>query len=78
MNIMKTEFTKMEQPVKQKRCAQKTKRLISMIAFGTCCGFLLGHPGCATPGHLPRPPGLSMASVAPLNSQAVLYLSVVH
>ena len=65
---MQTEFAKADQPLKQKRFTKKTKRLASMIAFGSCCGFLLGHPGCLTPGNLPRPPGLSLASAPQIKS----------
>jgi hypothetical protein len=60
----------------KKNPAKKTKRLASMIAIGSCCGFLFGH-GCVTPGGLPRPPGLSMASARSVELSP-LYASVVN
>ena len=44
-----------------------SKRLAGIIGFGLCCGFLVAPPGCRhTPGHLPHPPGLSLATALKL------------
>jgi hypothetical protein len=65
---MKTKSTKTFLPLQPTVAAKKTKRLAGIIGFGLCCGFLVGPPGCAAPGKLPHPPGLSAPNAPQLIS----------
>ena len=69
---METEFEIAASSLKQAGCAKKTRRLAGAIVLGLFSGFLLGPPGCISPKHFPRPPGLSLSSATEINRQSAL------
>ncbi len=60
--MMQMKIKTTNEPLGNKNLKTSRKLLTVMIAFGISCGFLLGPPGCKSPGGLPHPRGLSLAS----------------
>jgi hypothetical protein len=48
---------------------QNPGRLSRLIGLGLCYGYLLGHPGCISPGHFPHPPHLGSVCVPELKME---------
>ena len=51
-------------PTQQQKSSRKSRLVAGVTGFALTCSFLAGPPGCKSPGHLPHPPGLSLAGAS--------------